>query len=88
MEIFYEDLDKILNNTLTGDVQRKISSMSTIVCVVGQERFGGSNTKTRKGTQGNTKHSRRQQELQKIRTEINDVTKQYRSANGEEKEGV
>ncbi|VDI70144.1 Hypothetical predicted protein [Mytilus galloprovincialis] len=34
------------------------------------------------------KHNRRQQEIQTLRTEINDVTKQYRRANEEEKEGL
>ncbi|VDI43858.1 Hypothetical predicted protein [Mytilus galloprovincialis] len=87
-EIFDEDLDKILDNTITGDVQRKISSLSTIIYAVGQERFGGSNTKTREGTQGNTKHYRRQQDIQTLRTEISDVTKQYKRANEEEKEGL
>ena len=84
-EIFDVDLDKILDNTLTGDVQRKISSLSTIVYAVGQDRFGVSNTKTREGTQGNMKHNRRQQEIQTLRTEINDVTKQYRRVNEEGK---
>ncbi|XP_063442557.1 uncharacterized protein LOC134722855 [Mytilus trossulus] len=34
------------------------------------------------------KHNRRQQEIQTLRTEINDVTKQYKRANEEEKEGL
>ncbi|CAC5393570.1 unnamed protein product [Mytilus coruscus] len=65
-EIFDKDLDKILGNTLTGDVHRKISSLSTIMYAVGQERFGVSNTKTREGIQGTTKHNRRQQEVQTL----------------------
>ncbi|VDI69742.1 Hypothetical predicted protein [Mytilus galloprovincialis] len=86
-EIFDEDLDKILDYTLTK-VQRKISALSTIVYAVGQDRFGVSNTKTREGTQGNMKHNRRQQEIHTLRTEINDVSTQYRRANEEEKEGL
>ncbi|VDI18622.1 Hypothetical predicted protein, partial [Mytilus galloprovincialis] len=53
-EIFDEDLDKILDKSLTGYVQRdiiKISSVSKIIYAEEQERFGVSNTKTRKGTQ-------------------------------------
>ena len=39
-ESFDEDLDKILGSTLMGDVHKKLSSLSTMVYTVGQERFG------------------------------------------------
>ena len=57
-ESFDEDLDKILGTTLTGDVHRMLSSLSTIVYAVGQERFGTSETRDR--TKGNSNPNRRQ----------------------------
>lgn len=51
-ENYDEDLDNILANTLTGDVQRTILSLSTIVYAEGQDIFGVSSTKTRKKHSG------------------------------------
>ena len=87
-ESFDENLDKILGSTLMGDVHRKLSSLSTIVYAVGQERFGL--VKTRDGKEADiiNKPNQRQLEIQKLRTEINSINKQYRKARNEEKEGL
>ena len=71
-----------------GDVHRKLSSLSTIVYAVGQERFGL--VKTRDGKEADiiNKPNQRQLEIQKLRTEINSINKQYRKARNEEKEGL
>ena len=71
-----------------GDVHRKLSSLSTIVYAVGQERFGL--VKIRDGKEADiiNKPNRRQLEIQKLRTEINFINKRYKKARDEEKEGL
>ena len=87
-ESFDEDLDKILGSTLMADVHGKLSSLSTFVYTVGQERFGL--VKTRDGKEADiiNKPNRRQLEIQKLRTEINFINKRYRKASDEENEGL
>ncbi|CAC5393678.1 unnamed protein product [Mytilus coruscus] len=88
-EIFDEDLDKILDNTLTGDVQRKISSLSTIVYAVGQDRFGV-NTEGKK--KQSTKSRKNQKSKERKREEESNVCCQslqvYQSNTGRNKGGI
>ena len=63
-----------------GDVHRKLSSMTTIVYDVRQERFGLVKTTGGKEADIINKPNRRQLEIQKLRTEINSINKQYRKA--------
>ena len=71
-----------------GDVHRKLSSLSTIVDYYNQERFGSVKTTGGKEADIINKPNRRQLEIQKLRTEINSINKQYRKARDEEKEGL
>ena len=70
-EYFDGDIYDILGSTCTrtGDVHRKLSSLSTIVYAVGQERFRMS--ETRDMTKGTNKPNWRQQEIKRLRTKIN-----------------
>ena len=78
LETFDEDLDK--TNGRRTPHRMKLSSLSTIVYAVGQERFGL--VKTRDGKEAGiiNKPNRRQLEIQKLRTEINSINKQCRKA--------
>ena len=69
----------------------KLSSLSTIdnFCyTVGQERSWL--VKTRDGKEADiiNKQNRRQLEIQKLRTEINSINKQYKKTSDEKKEGL
>lgn len=71
-----------------GNVHTKLSSLSTIVFTVGQERFGLVKTRERKEADIINKPNRRQVEIQKLRIEIKFINRQYRRASDEEKEGL
>ena len=61
-------------DTLTGEVHKKFSSMSTIVYAVGQERFGTMKTKEEASPVNPIDARKRYRD--KLRTEIDSLTKQ------------
>ena len=76
-----EDLDKILDTSLVGAVDRKLKAMATIITAVAQERFGVVENKAKKPAVEN----RRACQIAKIRNELRALTKQYKTATENEK---
>ena len=85
-ESFDEDMDKILDGTLVGDVEKKISTLETMLYAMGKERFG----LMEKGTKEErpVRKNRRQEKIQKIRSQLKQLSKQYRKAGEAERAGL
>ncbi len=73
-----DDLVKVLNVELKGDVTHKLQMMSNTIYSYGAERFGCKESRTRPEGGG---LSRRQQAIHNIRKELREVTNQWKEAN-------
>jgi hypothetical protein len=82
---FDNDLDKILETTLIGNVERKIQTFTRLIYAVGKERFG-----TIKEGREKRKPEPSRQELQKgkLRKELKQLKSLWRNAKEEEKLGL
>ena len=85
---FDEDVDKILQTTLCGSVDRKIQAMSTIAYAVGSDRFGFQEQRRAPPTAGNREPNRREKEIAAIRQRLRDLRRQYKKADDSEKQGL
>ena len=83
---FDEDLDRVLESTIAGNVDRRLTAMSTIICTMGKDRFGSLEKRTK--TQVTSKLNRRELEIANLRKEIRCLSRQFREATEEEKEGL
>ena len=81
-----EDLDKVLESSLKGNAQKKVSAMVEIIYNVCQERFGTEENRERK--QQEKGPSRRQKEIGKIRKELRSLKKAYKEGDAEERIGI
>ena len=82
---FDEDLDKILETTLIGNVERKLKSFTRIVYTVGKERFG---IITKGKAKRKPEPSRRELQKARLRKELKELKKQWKTANDQAKEGL
>ncbi len=73
-----DDLTKVLNAELKGDVVQKLQKMSHIIYSYGIERFGCKEVKEKPEKPG---LSRRQLAIHNIRTQLREISKQWRVAN-------
>ena len=80
---FDDDIDKILDSALSGEVDRKIKAMGSIMYSVAAERFG--TVENKRPQQQPHKVNRRTQQIGKIRVELRALTKQYKQAGVNEK---
>jgi hypothetical protein len=78
-QLFDEEVDKVLEVTLAGELYRKVKAMSTIIYNMGCERFG---LEERKKQQETKKSNRRENEISNccIRGELRQLTKAYKKA--------
>ena len=83
-EMLDEDLNKILDITLTGAVDKKLKTMATIVISVAKERFGVEKTKEKKPAS----EKRRACQVGKIRRELRALAKQYKSSTEGERKAL
>jgi hypothetical protein len=84
-QLFDEEVDKVLEVTLAGELDRKVKAMSTIIYNMGCERFG---LEERKKQPEIKKSNRRENEISRIRGELRQLTKAYKKATREEKTGL
>ena len=75
---FEEELDKVLESTLAGNVDRKLSAMSIIIYSMGKERFGCEAREQK--IKSDARVNRRQAEIAKMRQELRQFTKLYQKA--------
>ena len=81
-----EDLDKILEVTLGGSVEKKINTLSTIAYNLAKERFG---VEERAATRPREKQAnRREKKIQSLRREIKILSKQFKKSTADEREGI
>ena len=85
-DIFDEDMEMLLESVLVRDVEKKITTLTTMVYTVGMERFGTTERKEKKTSEIHA--NRRQQAIQSIKGELKVLTRQYRWANEMEKTGL
>ena len=86
-ENFDEDVDKILEMTLTGSIDKKIESMATLIHAVGEDRFGVEEKREAKRTE-RANCNRRQREIKSIRKELRQLTRQYKKADALEQSAL
>ncbi|XP_078587744.1 uncharacterized protein LOC144868686 [Branchiostoma floridae x Branchiostoma japonicum] len=81
-----QDLDRVLEATLAGTVERKVDSLTTITYNMAKERFGVEEKKRRPCSE--KQPNRREREIKRLRKEIKKLNKRYRSCQDGEKEGI
>ena len=84
---FEDDAVKTLQTILSGSPDKKMSILTTILYSMGQDRFGKAEKRQSKQDLPVTP-SRRQSKITSLRSEIRQLTKQYRNATEEEKIGL
>ena len=84
---FDADVSNILETTLQGNAERKMESLTNIVYIIGKERFGVEEEKSKKAGVQQTPN-RRERRIRKCRQELNKLNKQFRKANEMEKAGI
>ena len=80
-----EDLDIILEASLQGPVDRKLTTLATLIYSVGRERFGFEEGIARKEP---PKPNRRQTRIQNLRHELRQLTSRYRTSSPTERAGL
>ena len=73
-----DDIDSILESSLSGDVEKKISALTTITYTVAKERFGLMDQRIKKAATPSP--NRRERQIKAIRNNLRSLKKQYRSA--------
>jgi len=83
---FEEDVEGVLEATLAGSVDQKIRSMTTLIYTMGADWFGceekGGNGKVR------PHKTRRQRQIEGIRSDLRKLTRQYKTATSDQKEAL
>ncbi|XP_076079229.1 uncharacterized protein LOC143049501 [Mytilus galloprovincialis] len=78
-----EDLENILEATLAGSVDRKITAMTSIIYSVGKDRFGVVPQGKQPTKQGHS--NRRQKKIKELRGDLRRLKKRYKVANENER---
>ena len=79
---FEEEVDKVLEATLAGNVEKKLEGMANIIYTMGKERFG---LVERKQPQTVYSHNRRAKKISEVRKGLKDLKRRYRMSSEEEK---
>ncbi|XP_073720025.1 uncharacterized protein [Misgurnus anguillicaudatus] len=82
-QTFDEDVDKVLEATAKGDVERRLKTMTAIIVSMAVERFG---VEEERGVKKPYTKNQRAVKIHNIRTELKILKKQYK-ASGEEERG-
>jgi hypothetical protein len=85
-QAFDEEVDKVLEATVAGSVDKKMKAMTTIIFSMGQERFGLEEKKHQKKI--SEPNNRRAKEIHQIRIELRQLTKTFKKALEEEKKAL
>ena len=80
-----EDLDNILEASLQGPVDRKLTTLTTLIYSVGKERFGLEEERVQKDT---PRLNRRQTRIQNLRRELSQLRRRYRDSSPTERVGL
>lgn len=81
-----QDLDKMLEATLAGTAEQKVSTLTTITYNLARERFGAEEKKVERNCA--YEPSRRERQIKRIRGEIKSLSKQFKKAPADEREGI
>jgi hypothetical protein len=79
---FDEDVDKVLEATEKGDVDRRLQAMTTIISSLAQERFGA---EEKRSTPTTYSMNHRAAKIHKIRQELKSLKKRYKEASEEQR---
>lgn len=79
---FDEDIDKVLEATEKGDVDRRLQAMTTIISSLAQERFG---VEEKRSTPTTYSMNHRAAKIHKIRQELKSLKKQHKEASEEQR---
>ena len=82
------DLSSIIQTTIQGGVEKKVKTVTTIVCSVSNERFGTVVLKKTTSTQTTGNTCRRKNKKRRCRNEMKDLERRYRQAPDEEIDGI
>ena len=85
MEQLDEDLDNILESSLQGPVDRKLTTLTTLIYSVGKERFGLEEERVQKDT---PRPNKRQTRIQNLRRELRQLRRRYRDSSPTERVGL
>lgn len=80
-----EDVDRILEGTANGDVDRRLKTMATIIVNIAAERFG---TEAAKPAPLAYAPNDRARKIQRLREELKSLKRQYKTAGEVEKAGL
>ena len=80
-----EDLDNILEASLQGPVDKKLTTLTTLIYSVGKERFGLEEERVQKDT---PRPNRRQTRIQNLRRELRQLRRRYRDSSPTERVGL
>jgi hypothetical protein len=80
-----DDVDKILEATLSGPVDKKIQGLTAITYTVAMDRFG---VQERRHEVNAHKENRRQREITELRQQLRDLTKRYRQSSPTEQQAL
>ncbi|XP_076113419.1 uncharacterized protein LOC143081070 [Mytilus galloprovincialis] len=78
-----EDLENILEATLAGSVDRKITAMTSIIYSIGKDRFGVVPQGKQPTKQGHS--NKRQKKIKELRGDLRRLKKRYKVANEKER---
>ncbi|XP_059378226.1 uncharacterized protein LOC132114105 [Carassius carassius] len=81
-----QDLDKVLEATLAGTAEQKVNTLTTITYNLARERFGIQEKKI--NIKSAHQPNRREREIHRLRGEIKTLTKQFKRALADEREGI
>ena len=81
-EQFDEDVDKVLEASAKGDVDRRLQAMTTIIISLAQERFGA---EEKKAARTPYTMNQRAVKIHKIRQELKSLKKQHKEASEEQR---
>lgn len=81
-EQFDEDVDRVLEASAKGEVERKLQAMTTIIISLAQERFGEQDKKPPRSTYT---MNQRAVKIHKIRQELKSLKRQHKEASEEQR---
>lgn len=84
-EKFYDDMERILEMTLTGPEEKKLEIMTRMIFTIVEDRFGVEKKQPKRTVY---QPSRREREITNIRRELRTLANIYRRSGEEEKKGL
>lgn len=80
-----EDIDKIMETTVKGNVDHKLQAMCTFITTIGAERFGVTERPVRKES---ARPNRREHKISQLSQELKTLKRQFRAASEEHRDAL